>query len=187
MKLTFVKPCQVFVESLNDVLFYERLYEKSRSHLIPEISLNFIASGVSGSGSSSQVKEVVNKLHKSGNQTVYGIVDWDLVNQGNDRVKVLGRGNRYSIENYIFDPLLLAAFLLRDKSIERSMIGLSDSENYFHLSEVDNTRLQRVADFIIEKVRVNLQPKLGEDRVSCECRGGQAIDLPLWYLQFLRT
>jgi predicted ATP-binding protein involved in virulence len=37
---------QVFVESQYDVEFYEQIYKKIRDKLIPEISLNFISSGL---------------------------------------------------------------------------------------------------------------------------------------------
>lgn len=173
---------QVFVESKYDVIFYERIYEKLRERLQPEISLSFISSGVSGEGDCSQVKQAVNQLHKNGNQTVYGIIDWDIKNHGNDRVKVLGKGNRYSIENYIFDPLLIAAFLLREKWIERSAIGLRDCENYIDLRDFNNHRLQIVADFILDKVRVRAQPNVETDPIVCEYIGGQAINLPSWFL-----
>jgi ABC-type branched-subunit amino acid transport system ATPase component len=173
---------QVFVESQYDVQIYEKIYEKVKNHLIPEISLNFISSGISGHGNCSQVKDIVNCLYSGGNKTVYGIVDWDSSYNGNERVKVLGRGSRYSIENYIFDPLLLAAFLLREKWIERPTIGLNCHETYIHLAEFDNARLQLVADFIVNKVRVHSSSQPEENKISCEYFGGQIIDLPSWFL-----
>jgi len=173
---------QVFVESHYDVQFYERLYEKLREHLIPEVSLNFIASGAGGSGNCDQVKDVVNKLKNGGSRTVYGIIDWDLTNCGNERIKVLGKGNRYSIENYILDPVLVAAFLLREKWIERSEIGLSMHENYTNFVTFDNTRLQQVADFVVNKVSLNISSKGEDDKLSCQYLGGQIISLPKWFL-----
>lgn len=176
---------QVFVESRYDVHFYERLYEKLREQkdLTPEISLNFIASGVGGNGNCDQVKEVVNQLEKGGNRTVYGIIDWDLTNSGNERIKVLGKEKRYSVENYILDPVLIAAFLLREKWIERSEVGLSLHETYVNFATFDSTRLQKIADFVVNKVRVNVLPALEEDdRLPCKYLGGQVINLPKWFL-----
>jgi hypothetical protein len=129
------------------------------------------------------VKEVVNQLYRGGNRTVYGIIDWDLLNHGNERVKVLGKGNRYSIENYIFDPLLLTAFLLRDKCIDRSVVGLNDNETYIHLPTFDNARLQLVANFILDKVRAYVRPQTEENNQPCEYISGQIINLPEWFLQ----
>lgn len=174
---------QIFVESQYDVLFYERIYEKLKDKLIPEISLNFISSGVGGKGNCDQVKEVVNQLYSGGNRTVYGIIDWDLKNSESERVKVIGQGNRYSIENYILDPILVAALLLREKWIERSMVGLNDNETYIHLAKFDSIRLQIVADFIVKRVTDYVSPQNEGDRFSCEYIGGQVISLPLWFLQ----
>jgi AAA15 family ATPase/GTPase len=172
---------QVFVESHYDVEFYEPIYEKLRERLVPN-SLTFIASGVAGKGNCAQVKEVVNQLYQGGSRTVYGIIDWDLANLGNDRVKVLGQQNRYSIENYILDPILIAAFLLREKWIERSTLGLSEKETFLHLAMLDSSRLQAAADFIVNKVKAQLSPTPSEDKVNCYYIGGQMIELPTWYL-----
>ena len=174
---------QIFVESQYDVLFYERIYEKLKDKLIPEISLNFISSGVGGQGNCDQVKEVVNQLYSRGNRTVYGIIDWDLKNFETERVKVIGQGNRYSIENYILDPILVAALLLREKWIERSVVGLSDNETYIHLAKFDSIRLQIVADFIVKRVTPYVSSQNQEDRLPCEYIGGQVIDLPLCFLK----
>ncbi|MBD2626671.1 AAA family ATPase [Anabaena variabilis FACHB-164] len=175
---------QVFVESQYDVEFYEKIYKKLKNYLTPGISLNFISSGVGGKGNCDQVEEVVTQLYdKGGNKTVYGIIDWDLKNNESERVKVLGEGNRYSIENYILDPLLFAAFLLKDKLIERSDIGLNEDETYIDIANFDNIRLQKVADFIVDKIRENLPPQNEETIQQCEYIRGQSINLPEWFLQ----
>ncbi|MBE8990161.1 AAA family ATPase [Nostoc sp. LEGE 12450] len=174
---------QIFVESQNDVLCYEQIYKKIKDKLLPEISLNFISSGVGGQGNCDQVKDVVNKLHSGGNRTVYGIIDWDLKNYETERVKVMGQENRYSIENYILDPILVAALLLREKWIERSMVGLNDDETYINLGKFDSSRLQVVADFIVKKVGEHIMPQNEADKQSCEYISGQSINLPLWFLQ----
>lgn len=178
---------QVFVESHYDVQFYERLYEKLREHLVPEVSLNFIASGAGGNGNCEQVKDVVNQLKNGGSRTVYGIIDWDLTNSGNERIKVLGRGNRHSIENYILDPVLVAAFLVREKWIERSAIGLSVHENYTNFVTFDSARLQEVANFVVNKVKSHKLPTVEDetvedDKLPCQYLGGQVINLPKWFL-----
>lgn len=173
---------QVFVESRYDVHFYEKLYEKLREHLVPEVSLNFIASGVGGNGNCDQVKEVVNQLVKGGSRTVYGIIDWDLTNSGDERIKVLGRENRYSIENYILDPVLIAALLLREKWIERSEIGLGEHETYINFATFDGTRLQEIADFVVNKVHLHISPAVGNDKLLCQYLCGQTINLPKWFL-----
>ena len=175
---------QVFVESHYDVRFYEKLYNKLKDRLIPEVSLNFIASGVGGQGNCQQVRDVVNQLQQGGNRTIYGIIDWDLTNSGNERIKVLGEGNRYSIENYILDPVLVAALLLREKWIERTMIGLNDNETYVDFGTFDSSRLQEIADFVVDKVKEHVSLPISEnDTLQCQYLSGKNINLPKWYLQ----
>lgn len=173
---------QVFVESQYDAKFYEKIYEKLRGRLVQEISLNFISSGVGGQGNCQQVKEVVNQLYCRGNRTIYGIVDWDLSNNGNERVKVLGLGQRYSIENYLLDPLLVAAFLLREKWIDRSTLGLCEEEVYTQIALFGSDRLQRLANFIVHKLEANSTSQVEDTRQECEYVGEQKIDLPTWLL-----
>lgn len=173
---------QVFVESRYDVQFYEKLHEKLKDYLTPEISLNFIASG-GGNGTCDQVKDVVNQLKKGGNRTVYGIIDWDLKNCGNGRVKVLGKEKRYSIENYILDPVLIAAFLVREKLIERIEVGLSERETYVDFGTFDDTRLQQIADFIVEKVKPKIQSEVQDDCLLCQYLSRKTIKLPKWFLR----
>ena len=177
---------QVFVESHYDAKFYEGLYKKLKNHLIPDVSLTFIASGSNGKGDCQTVKKVVKQLEEGGNKTVYGIIDWDLKNSGNDRIKVLGEENRYSIENYILDPLLLAAFLFRERWIERNMIGLNDNETYIDFAKFDTSRLQQIADFLVKKVKPHLPQKSTDDKtdqIECKYVNGKTIKLPKFYLQ----
>jgi ABC-type branched-subunit amino acid transport system ATPase component len=194
---------QVFVESEHDVKYYEKIYAKLKDYLdeaknqksgidnnqhpriavISEISLNFIASGASGHGKNcDQVKEVVNQLYKSGSKTVYGIIDWDLKNDGNERVKVIGKESRYSIDSYILDPLIIGAFLLQEKWISRSDIGLSKEETSVSIASFNNDRLQVVADFVVNKVRDVVLPTSEGDNILCQYIAGQSIKLPTWFL-----
>ncbi|MEH2011814.1 hypothetical protein [Nostoc sp.] len=73
--------------------------------------------------------------------------------------------------------------LLREKWIERSVVGLNDNETYIHLGNFDSIRLQIVADFIVKRVTDYVSPQNEGDRFSCEYIGGQVISLPLWFLQ----
>lgn len=143
---------QVFVESENDEKFYERIYQKLLEHLEPGISIHFIATGKEGENCE-QVKDIVNRLVQRGNRTIYGIIDWDTKNQGNAHIKVLGKECRYSIENYILDPILLAAFLLREKILPKVDLGLSNEESFTDMKKFDNTRLQKAVDAVLSKAR----------------------------------
>lgn len=183
LSISYENRRQVFVESEYDVEFYEQIYQKLKNELSSEISLNFISSGSGDKGGCDRVRTIVNDLSKYGNKTVYGIIDWDLKNKHTDRVKVLGQGNRYSIENYIFDPVILAAFLLLEGCITREMIGLKQNETYFDLPTFDNDRLQIAANFIVDNFE-KFKPENSQDETKiCEYINGKFVNLPLWFLE----
>jgi hypothetical protein len=112
---------QIFVESQHDANAYTAFYrailtakdEKYRRYLRPDVSLTFISSGAGGSGSCNQVRDVVSALKQ--NPFVGGLIDWDLKNAPSERVLVHGENERFSIENYLFEPLSLASFLLYER------------------------------------------------------------------------
>ena len=172
---------QVFVESKYDVLFYDKSYDKLREKLNNEISLNFISSGVNGAGNCDQVKGVVNKLSHFGNKSIFGIVDWDKNNNNNGFIKVLGENQRYSIENYIFDPILISALLLRDRTISREDIGLLKNENYGDFKNLSAVQLQVISDFLTSKISAQVNPT-DKTKVKVKYVNDIEIEIHKWYL-----
>jgi AAA domain, putative AbiEii toxin, Type IV TA system len=183
LSISYENRRQVVVESEYDVQFYEQIYQKLKNELSSEISLNFISSGGGDTGGCDRVRTIVNDLSKYGNKTVYGIIDWDLKNKCTERVKVLGESNRYSIENYIFDPVILAAFLLLEGCITREMIGLEQNKTYFDLPTFDNDRLQIVANFIVDKFKKNKPENYQDETRICEYINKKSVKLPSWFLE----
>lgn len=176
---------QIFVESQYDVKYYEKLYEKLIDNLNNEISLHFISSGDSRIDTKgnrvatcSQVKNITNKLRELGNNQVWGIIDYDLTNNSDTFVKVIGNGNRYSIENYILDPLLIGVLLLREKKICREEIGLKSNENYYDIRKFESERLQIIADYVISKLGMNIT----NNCIECKLINGKIIKIPKIYL-----
>jgi ABC-type uncharacterized transport system ATPase component len=145
---------QVFVESTNDVELYESIHEKLKPKLNPEISLSFIASGSAKDGGCDRVRLLVNKLVQAGNRSVFGIIDWDAKNISGGNIFVHGESDRYTLENYIFDPILLAALLFLERAINRVDIGLEETENHTALEKMTDSRLQRVSDYIINRIKI---------------------------------
>ena len=172
---------QIFVESFYDVFFYDRIAMLLQAHLLPQISLAFLAAGNHKDGGCQRVRHLVQDLFVTGIQTVFGIVDWDLTNDPSEHVHVLGHGVRYSIENYILDPILLSALLLRDKLIDRNELGLTEGETYVDLRSFDNSRLQVVANHLL-KIMGWMSQK-GAEMVRCEFVNGRSIDLPREFLK----
>lgn len=179
---------QVFVESPYDVIFYEKIHTKVENYLNPEVSLSFISSGDSRTdkhgvkvANCDQVISITKILRDAGNKFVWGIIDWDAKHTTSANVKVLGDGQRYSIENYIFDPILVVALLLREKIIERSDVSLTSEENYTDFKDFTKIRLQKISDYFIDKLAskfVNTNTNFTVVRLLNNIE----IEVPTWYL-----
>lgn len=172
---------QVFVESDYDVEYYEKIYLKLEPFLNSEISLNFISSGNSKKlhkGSCSQVKKITEVLRKSGNNTIWGIIDRDKDNVSNDYIKVLGDNERYTFENFILDPLLVATLLIREKMIEKEYFGLHNNENYYDLKLFDNERLQ----FIVNRYFLKFENFKNQETFEVVLLNNRIVKLPKWFL-----
>jgi energy-coupling factor transporter ATP-binding protein EcfA2 len=192
---------QIFVEGKHDVKYYEQIYNAINNCDSPKFdfskSLYFVNS--SDSSNCDQVKEVVSKLTNNGCKTVFGIIDWDLKNQESEYVKVLGKEKRYSIENYILDPLLLCIFLIREQYhnftiCQAKPIKFSDIQN------LSPEKLQLIIDQLvsiilgkIDKSKSEFQKvteKLNDIQlvfdsvVPCQLLSGISINLPIWYLYY---
>ena len=189
---------QVFVESPNDVLFYEGLYQRLSGYLNQEVSLTFISSGDSRTDKNGakvsncgQVINIVNILRGDQNKFIWGIIDWDRKNVSTEFIKVLGNGKRYSIESYVFDPLILGAFLLREKIISRDEMGLSTGEDYTDLMHGGNRLMQIVADYVVTAVQSKLdekgiwsimQPDVSVVKVVTA--SNNLFNIPVWYFHY---
>ncbi|MEG0851134.1 MAG: hypothetical protein RSH24_14815, partial [Flavobacterium sp.] len=156
--------------------------------LIPEISLTFISSGESRTDKNGtkisncgQVINITETLRQAGNKFVSGIIDWDKTNISSETVKVLGNGSRYSIENYILDPLLIGALLLREKIVAKEVLGLTQNETFIDLKNFSKERLQIIADYVTEKVSEFVNPT-DKTLNPVKLLNGIEINLPTWYL-----
>ncbi|MEX0597522.1 MAG: ATP-binding protein, partial [Candidatus Paceibacterota bacterium] len=184
---------QVFVESNYDRKFYEMIYKKLKPELMEDISLHFISSGTDKipvssevpDGDCGRVKNVVKELTSGGNTKVFGIIDWDNKNQKQPFIFVNGDKERYSIENYIFDPILLAALLLDYQLIDRNDLGLNNNENYSNFEKLSVAKLNDIAEFIIENIKQKLDKKpTNTGNRSIEYVNGLTVQVPKWYLQY---
>ncbi|MBN8570233.1 MAG: AAA family ATPase [Ignavibacteria bacterium] len=174
---------QIYAESKYDVIIYEKLYAKLGNLLEPDISLNFISAGVGGCGTCNQVQEAVDALRKNGNKTVFGIIDWDSKNTEETYLKVLGQNKRYSIENYIFDPILVSALLIREKIATRVELSLDEKDNYSDFKNFSNEKLQLITDAFFQKIQPEFNPQ-NNDREIIKYVNGKEIEVPKWYLNF---
>lgn len=170
---------QVFVESKYDVQYYSVLCELSKPWLNPEISLSFIASGPGGNGNCEQVRSIVTQLVAGGNRTVVGIVDWDLKNKSDGTVLVLGEEERYSIENYLLDPVLVGLFLFRERLALPEVVGLESGTKYSDAASFSQHQLQSLATAVISALtsQNNLS---SSDQVEHSYKGGAKVIVPKW-------
>lgn len=177
---------QVFVESDYDVQIYDRFYRYSKSKLNPEISLAFISSGKQTDGGCIKVKSIVDKLSFNGANTVRGIVDWDNSNESTGCLFVLGEKERYSIENFVFDPVLLGFFLLREKFLNPVDLGLGSEFKYVSINSLTEDNIQEIADKIITFISNNLildsaNDKDPSSKVFFEYENGKRIKVPRYF------
>lgn len=141
---------QVFVESRTDANLYDSLYQRYKSHLSSERSLVFVevgrkdASGGEKNAGCDQVKRLVKDLTEGGNQSVFGLVDWDGKSEQDGRIHVLSQGKRDGLESLLFDPVLLIAMIGRENlkiAIEKNIFD--QGESYLSISSWDSSRWQR--------------------------------------------
>ncbi len=141
------------VEDNTDVDFYNETYRISTAEEFIErdIPMVFISASTSTKpGGKNQVEDWVKKLQDSGiEKLIQGIIDEDDGNIPSDGVYKI---NRYSIENYLLDPIISYAALM-DKDLHNTVldIGLMVGEE-IKLKVLDEVKLQQIADSFFDKV-----------------------------------
>jgi energy-coupling factor transporter ATP-binding protein EcfA2 len=173
---------QVFVESENDVDYYERIAQLAKNYLHPAVSLSFIGSGQAQTrGNCERVKMLVNTLVEAGNRTVFGIVDWDAHYNGNTHVHVVGKGTHYSIENYVFNPLLVAILLFRERLVNRDFLQLSVEQSHPDLRTFSSTQLQQVVENVL--TALDLSAPGTAEHTTVRFVNERTVQVPNTYLQ----
>lgn len=188
LSIDFAGRRQVFVESQYDAERYERLFRMLAPGLASERSLAFIAvgsrkpAGDVGNGCD-QVKRLVDELVSFGNNSVFGLVDWDLKNDGTGRVFVLGENERYAIENFLLDPLIVAALVVQTNRSWAERVGLDANQGYLDMAYLSDSDRQRVIDTVERVVfDMNKAAKFG-DRQQVQYVGGFSNLVSCAYLQ----
>jgi len=179
----------VLVEDDDDVKFYNYIAEKLiKDELInADIPIVFIpASSESKSGGKTVVKNWVEKLKSSGlEEIIQGLVDKDSDSNQPNSLRIL---KRYSIENYLIDPINIYAFLLdleKTPKINGIELGIGDE---YKLKSMNAKKLQRVADKILSEVEKNLQNIFADfkesekKRVQINFANGKKLNYPTWVL-----
>jgi AAA domain, putative AbiEii toxin, Type IV TA system len=176
----------VWVESNLDVVRYERLLSALRRELVGTFEPSFHSVGfatVNGerqSDGKARVKEVVGSLRKSGVTNVNGLVDRDNDSADSDDVKFVGGVERYSIENFLLDPLLVALLAIRERftgKLSRDALGISLNGTYGDLDLTDAAAIQIIVNQVLVLAGVAV-----EDSAQVCLHGGTTIILPMSFL-----
>lgn len=148
----------------------------------PKISLNFVSSGpkmpeqqlkdkvtqilkiddlellsefvksINGVGNCVQVIGQVEALEQGDNETVRGIIDWDLNNKPSKYVSVLAQDYAYSIENITLDPICILLLLHTNKPDSFTMDMVCGVDIHWPEWLKDDELLQKSIDRFILKV-----------------------------------
>lgn len=178
---------QVFVESQYDAERYEKLYRVLSPRLASERSLAFLAvgqkrrEGEQGSGCDS-VRRIVGELVASGNDSVFGLIDWDLTNASEDHIIVLADDKRYAIENCLLDPLLVGALAVRTDREWAQQNGLALDKGYPDLQSLTDVECQEIIDAVERRVLGLADGDTFDERRTVEYVGGNVAQVSASYL-----
>jgi len=176
------------VEDVADVKFYSFIFNQliSENLIDANIPLVFIpASTNEKSGGKGVVQNWVKKLQDSGLvNVIHGLIDAD---SGNSISEGVFKIDRYSIENYLVDPILVYAALI-DKEVNPPIqnLKLTVGEEY-KLKSLTQETLQKVADSIIASIEPELKNFFQDfdeiieyERTEVLFSGGIVLYYPKW-------
>ena len=109
----------------------------------------FIPARTSNGSNCTDVIDIVTNLHTNGNDQIYGIIDWDLTNISTERIIVLGNNERYAIENYLLDPLLMGILMIRENKISISDFDTLSVVTYPEFKDLTMSDAQTMIDKIL--------------------------------------
>lgn len=152
---------QVFVESKNDVHYYEDLFYIVSREQDYATTPHFLTPHGRAGSSCADVLEITKLLRDKGNTTVYGLIDWDTTNDPEDQVLVLGHEKRYAIENYIFEPHILGIYLVKKNWCSPTEVGVPEAASY-----VDLHKAIEKSPALLQDITDAIEAKLGMVRAS---------------------
>jgi hypothetical protein len=173
----------VLTEAKRDRQLYTRLFNKlvERSALPSLPNLIFVQASDKKDklgGGREQVKDWGSKLPAAGLSDVLGLIDRDSGNKGSATVKVL---QRYSIENYIIDPIIVYAVLMsRGQHLAVCDAGIRDA-NYYELKCAGDSVLQAISDKVCTLIEGQCPGiKLMTGRFGVTYLSKNSISMPIW-------
>lgn len=178
---------QVFVEAKNDALVFNYMFQSAQQHGFiqsKDIQLHFINVDEKKDGGCSKVKDTVSILRNNGNQTVWGLIDWDGKNTPKEYVKVLGHNTRYAIDNYLVDPVSMSILFL-DEEKEKTKIGFLPEDNITGFAKKTNDDIQSIINSIVSQLSTII-PSGSLSKASIKdysLADGRVFKIPQWFME----
>lgn len=180
----------VLVEDTDDANFYNTIFLilKNKEQINTDIGVIFIPSSnkdTKTSGGCSVVRSWVDKFVSEGIFDVFqGLLDSD--NGAQSPTKNVHIINRYSLENYILDPILVYSSLLHENltySIPGIELGHKDEHKILDLSP---EKLQVIADYIFSEIEPVLSGLNVDDkkRMDVPFINGVTLSYPQWFIRY---
>jgi len=161
------------VEGKNDKPFYETVYKILLSKNLIEKNPAIVF--VPGKSVDSVI-HFVKELREAGQNEIQGIIDKDLDNPETDGVRRL---ERYSIENYLLDPILFfVTMTTKPNELLKYDIYKGDEDKIKHLKNED---LQFIANIILSKIEEKLDNP-DTEKVEIEYIDNKKITIPKWLI-----
>ena len=180
---------QVFVEGPIDKYYYESIFSKmknDRERFKQNNSRLYFISLKKEDGGSSVVCKIVSEIRNTGNKTFFGIIDRDQKNKSNESVIVHGGRNRYTLENYLLDPIYIAMLFLDNggKHDMNKITGISKIDHFLLLKEYSNQKLQKIINEVLRAlIEANKGKNFNTDLFEVEYLDGKKLNLPVWFLE----
>lgn len=176
----------IFVEDFEDKDFYTTARDilNEEGHWNESAQPSFIEAGLGQGtkripGGKTVVEQLVKKLRSAGANSVKGIVDRDVANVSSEGIVVIGR---YSFENYLYDPLVVACALLENG--QTFFLGTEETlragdEHRFR--SMDDSDRKKIAEIVINQLE-NMENFPYEKGTNIEVEytfGGKSV-IPRW-------
>lgn len=186
----------VFVEDKDDVTFYNtvlEILELSPEQKFPAGMLGFHPANKDkhgkdkGDGGWRKVVEWVKDLNS---YTVWGIIDLDQGDEIPDAPDRLKRIQRYSIENYLIDPINWTVYLsrLNSTAVPSSFVSFHGMESSFRIASSEE--YQSVIDEVCDRVKATMladaipEADLDSSPLRITYIQGQVVNIPSWLASF---
>ena len=151
----------VFVESQYDADIYSELYEIYKRDIVAEPHFFPFFKDKRDGNNCENVLQSAKHFKDCGNLKVYGIIDGDneKCRKTHDNLLVLGDGERYSIENYILDPMLVGLFLVATREMDFIDFGITRLVSYIDMQKLNIEEAQKLIDSVINALGYASEPK----------------------------